>query len=63
MKRFAVAILALALTGCAVPQDVMVEPVIAESAAPARETAPRAKIEACVPGEDDGIGGTGCAID
>lgn len=41
----------------------MVEPVIAEAAAPAPETAPRAKIEACVPGEDDGIGGTGCAID
>ncbi|RLJ60423.1 hypothetical protein BCF46_0623 [Litoreibacter meonggei] len=64
MRRIAAAALALALAGCAMPQDevVVVEPVMAEPMA-AEAGAPKAKIEDCVPGEDDGIGGTGCAVD
>ena len=61
MRRIAVAVLALTLAGCALPEDevVLAEPIVAEAAVPA----PKSKIEPCIPGEDDGIGGTGCSVD
>ncbi|TDT75049.1 hypothetical protein BDE40_1774 [Litoreibacter halocynthiae] len=64
MRRIATAALALALAACAMPEQevVIVEPVLAEPAV-AEAGAPNSKLEACVPGEDDGIGGTGCAVD
>jgi hypothetical protein len=66
MRRIAAAILVLALTGCAMPTEetvlaegaVMEEPAVVEAV-----SAPKSKIEECVPGEDDGIGGTGCSVD
>ena len=65
MKRIAAAVLALALAACAMPEEevVIVEPVMAEPSAIEVSPAPKSKLEACVPGEDDGIGGTGCAVD
>ncbi|MEP3345598.1 MAG: hypothetical protein ABJN34_12165 [Litoreibacter sp.] len=61
MKRIAAAILALTLAGCATPEYLILEePIIAETTV---EAAPHAKVEECVPGEDDGIGGTGCSVD
>ncbi|SFR55728.1 hypothetical protein [Litoreibacter janthinus] len=65
MKRIVAAAMLLALAGCAVPQAevgaaevVLAEPMVIETA-----PAPKTKIENCVPGEDDGIGGTGCSVD
>ena len=65
MRRIAAAVLALALAACAMPEEevVIVEPVMAEPSAVEASPAPNSKLEACVPGEDDGIGGTGCAVD
>ena len=61
MKRIAATILALSLAACAPPEAVVLEePIVAEVAV---EAAPAAKVEECVPGEDDGIGGTGCSVD
>jgi hypothetical protein len=61
MKRIAATILALSLAACATPEAVVLEePIVAEVAV---EAAPSAKVEECVPGEDDGIGGTGCSVD
>jgi len=64
MKRIAAAFLALALAGCALPEEpvVLEEPFNAEVSVEGAP-APSAKVEACVPGEDDGIGGTGCSVD
>ena len=64
MRRVAEAVLALALAACAMPEEevVIVEPVLAEPMA-VESAASKAKIEDCVPGEDDGIGGTGCSVD
>lgn len=57
MKRIAATVLALSLAACAPPEAIVLEePIVAEAA-------PAAKIEECVPGEDDGIGGTGCSVD
>ncbi len=64
MRLIATATLALVLTGCAVPRE---DAVLAEGAVMAEPTvvqaAPKSKINECVPGEDDGIGGTGCSTD
>jgi hypothetical protein len=60
MRLIALATLIL-LAGCSPKQEAEVaeEPVLAEEPAAADE---RSKIT-CTPGDDDGIGGTGCAVD
>ena len=62
MRRLAALCLLLVLTACAKP-DPLAEPVM--EAGVAIDEAPMAAPEAtkCAPGEGDGIGGTGCAID
>lgn len=50
IKRLCLLIL---LTACAMPEDIMEEPMMAEDIA-------RAPVAPCDPGDDDGIGGTGC---
>ena len=53
--------LALSLAACTPPEAVILEePIVAEIPV---EIAPAAKVENCVAGEDDGIGGTGCSVD
>jgi hypothetical protein len=60
MRLIALATLIL-LTGCSPKQEAEVaeELVLAEEPVAADE---RSKI-ACTPGDDDGIGGTGCPVD
>lgn len=63
MKRIAAAALILALAGCAKPDaPVLSEPLIIEPIQ-AETSDPSAKVTDCVPGEDDGLGGTGCSVD
>lgn len=45
--------LLMLLTACAMQEEVMEEPMMAEDIA-------RVPVEGCDPGDDDGIGGTGC---
>jgi hypothetical protein len=53
---------AFCLASCAPKLEVAEEPVVVE---PAVEAAAAAPLDAarCPPGEDDGIGGTGCQVD
>lgn len=58
--RLSLALALLLLAACAPKLEVASEPVVVE-AAPAGAAALDGK--RCVPGDDDGIGGTGCQVD
>ena len=63
MTRSLLLVALLALAACATPEPGLA-PVILDDVSVAAEAAPaRTSTAECLPGEGDGIGGTGCASD